>query len=145
MGGVPVQVSQVNTSTYLSYCQITKGFFKELYLGYFLSYLSLWIWPQAENFTSMAPKQISYVKVMLKSFRGSCVRTHSFHLGLPGLKIFFGRWPDTKTSQRNFCLVKSCFWPVKKLREKQTHPYVFFYYWNRMWLYFYKGIIYKHL
>ena len=30
-----------------------------------------------------------------------------------GLKIIFGWWPHTMTVQRNFCLVKSRFWPVK--------------------------------
>ena len=44
-----------------------------------------------------------------------------------GLKIIFGRWPHTMTVQRNFCLVKSRFWPVKILGKKLTNPCAIFY------------------
>ena len=58
-----------------------------------------------------------------------------------GLKIIFGRWVDMMLSQRNFCSIKSRFWPVKILGKKLTYPCVIFYLWT--WFYFYKDAIYR--
>lgn len=59
------------------------------------------------------------MKLTLRCSLVSCVRAYTFHLALPGLKIIFGRWPDTLTSQRNFCFINPVFWPVKKLQKNE--------------------------
>ena len=58
-----------------------------------------------------------------------------------GLKIIFERWQDTMAGQRNYCLIKSHFWPVKILGKKLTYPCLIFYLWT--WFYFYKEDIYR--
>ena len=51
------------------------------------------------------------MQLTLKCSLVSCVRTHGFHLGLPGPKIIFGRWLDTMTSKRNYFLLGQVLFP----------------------------------
>ena len=57
---------------------------------------------------------------------------------IPGLKVIFRQWRDTMTGQRNFLLVKPCFWLVKILEKGYPGFNLFFLIGESNLMYFYK-------